>query len=390
MQDFSEATKQAFELYANGDAKRALSLLTPATRPYDFIKIVDFIKTDKGNLMEDTKNLIRDYKHKYLNYSSDVYFAEIIDMLIQMEEYEFVWSLSDHLGLCFTHDKPYWAQRTIKDRSDNIYSSKWNQNEYFNDKREIVKVYTSDYAINSLHKSLWNDVDFLLLSDITIEAVTSNLESFAGIANESFLKRIAKLVNDKYQCNSFGYFYTIPTHYLTKMSLEQMENFASLCSWAKSDSNFIHIKFQKKYYFYLQDPEFHECSSLQEKRNLLVQMLDECQGESQSLKSWLARQILEYGIKLDIYDKKIFIEYLKYPISNNLLKYSWSSIVQGDEWSYLISNLKICPGYNDQSLYSKLLYKFYSIGDDWKNFSDYFDSNWMNNLKLEFDFLEGK
>lgn len=116
----------------------------------------------------------------------------------------------------------------------------------------------------------------------------------------------------------------------------------------------------------------------------------ECKKEGQGLRTCLIRQILEYGIKLDVYDESLFVEYLKFPISSSYLKYNGPSSSQGDAWSHTYRNLRLSPGFDDHSFYRKQLYHFYHQNNDWKSFSDYFDPNWIKNLRVEYDFVDGK
>lgn len=153
-------------------------------------------------------------------------FDAVLSKLVRMEEYDFIKTLSDSFGLYFNHEKPYYAQNTGQKNAENLGPNKWNQAEHYQDSREVDKVYSSDYAIQSLHRSLWNEVDYAKLSENAVETVISTLESFAVITKESFVKRIGSIISERYKSQNYGYYYSIPSHYLTKMTLEQMDKLA--------------------------------------------------------------------------------------------------------------------------------------------------------------------
>ena len=41
-------------------------------------------------------------------------------------------------------------------------------------------------------------------------------------------------------------------------------------------------------------------------------------------------------------------------------------------------------------MYKKYLSYFYNLGDDWKNFSKYFDKDWIKRYRIECDYYAGK
>lgn len=218
----------------------------------------------------------------------------------------------------------------------------------------------------------------------------NSLESLAVLTNDTFLPKLGQILTRRFEDKNYGYYYTIPFHYLDKLSLEQLKQLAEHCKFASNDNNYKYKRFEKTYHYNFQDPEYYECATYEEKRDLFIRISEECKREGQTLRTCLIRQILEYGIKLDTYDKKMFEEYLQYPISTSCLKYNGPSHAQGDNWSSFFYNLKLNPQFGDSSFYRKILWHFYNEGDDWKSFSNYFEGDWIRNLRIEYDFLSGK
>jgi hypothetical protein len=120
------------------------------------------------------------------------------------------------------------------------------------------------------------------------------------------------------------------------MTIEQMENLEEKVSKLKTDENWIGKLFEKRFHYEL-DPEYKDTFSLDERHEQLIRMYDALENRPQSLRSSLLLEILENGMKLDIYDKKYFLEYLKNPLRKNnlnqdyetseLYSYNWNQYI---------------------------------------------------------------
>lgn len=391
MEGFTETTKEAFEVYNQGNLKQALSMLTPGSQHHYYIKIMEELKTARNKLSKDAMKLIEDYKKNFSYQLGDEISQAIIDRLIRMEEYDYVKTLAgNNIGVNFNHQKPYYAQNTGNKREENLGPNFWRQEDHFSGEALIAKVYSDPYTFSSLHKSLHNSLDYTKFSTTNFESVIGNLTTFADIVTDSFMKAFCNLIKERFNDPHNGRYYTIPDGYLKKLTLEQMDTLKKKESRAGIDSAFLGNYFSKVYHYYFQDPEFYQCASLEEKRDLFVKILSEYKS-GQGLRTCLIRAILEYGIKLDIYDKDLFLEYLKYPISSGYLKYEGPYNTQGDNWSYHYTNLRLNGyGYDEHKLYTSILSHFHSQPGQWKDFEKFFDPNWLKNYKLECEFLSGK
>ena len=205
------------------------------------------------------------------------------------------------------------------------------------------------------------------------------------------------MIKNNFNNKNSGSYYSVPVDYLNKMTLEQMDLLKSKSSKAGSCDNFKRTYFAKTYHYYFEDPEYYQCATIKEKRDLFIKILKQYKVD-QSLRTSLIREILEYGILLDDYNKNHFIEYLKYPKNSSYLNYKnfekflgfkGKQNCQGDGWSYLFRNIKAAK-FNDYDLYRRILEHYYKMGEGWKDFEIYFDKDFLRRFKTECDFLAGK
>ena len=319
-------------------------------------------------------------------------FDEIVNKMVQLGEYDYLKELgSKNLAMSFNHSKPYYAINTMeKDADVNLGPNSWKQEDHYNDK-EIVKKALDKGMITSLHKSLLNDVDFSRMEENDVDSLINSLDSLGVITAKSFIPRLAQILKARYESKNYGYYYSIPHHYVNKMTLSQMDELARKLSKVKNDSTFKTMHFEKQYHQFFQNPEYYECTPHHQIRDLLVSIRNESGRSEGSLKSALLLDILTYGIKLDEYDKNLFIEYIKAPVSDSCLIYKGPSSIQGDGWSHTWANLKLKGKYYSiDAVYKKYLKYFYNLGDNWKDFNKYFDKDWIKRFRIECDFYAGK
>ena len=117
----------------------------------------------------------------------------------------------------------------------------------------------------------------------------------------------------------------------------------------------------------------------------------------QSLKSALLLEILENGIKLDIYDKDFFIEYLKHPLKNwHMSKETQKKKEIHDHvWNQYIQPLNNRQGGRmdmglDMKMYKTYLEQFYIAAGDLEAFREFFDQDFLSDFYEEFEFMAGK
>ena len=103
-----------------------------------------------------------------------------------------------------------------------------------------------------------------------------------------------------------------------------------------------HLK--KKFHFELDDNN-KEMFTLEERRQQLIEMYDASHDRPQSFKSALLLEILENGLKLDIYDKNYFLLYLDNPLKAwHMNKKRVSKDTHDFGWNDYLRNLQLRQG----------------------------------------------
>ena len=212
------------------------------------------------------------------------------------------------------------------------------------------------------------------------------------ISWKSFMNKLVSYWKASFKKNKH---FTLGWLCLDKLTISQIEEISSKVSALKDDKNFIGKLFEKKFHLEL-DSNSKDNFSIEERRDQLIQMYDASSDRPQSFKSAILLEILENGLKLDIYDKKYFILYLEHPLKkwhmnkSKVIKeyqdYAWNSYIQNihqREGGIMNSNL-------EAKMYKRYLEQFYREKGDLKEFEEYFSPKFLSALVDEFLFLSGK
>ena len=136
--------------------------------------------------------------------------------------------------------------------------------------------------------------------------------------------------------------------------------------------------------------------TLEERRQQLIEMYDASHDRPQSFKSALLLEILENGLKLDIYDKNYFLLYLDNPLKAwHMNKKRVSKDTHDFGWNDYLRNLQLRQGGAmsanlEANMYKRYLEQFYREKGDLKEFTEYFSTKFLSSLVDEFYFLSGK
>lgn len=175
-----------------------------------------------------------------------------------------------------------------------------------------------------------------------------------------------------------------------------MEELEKNVSKLRTDENWIGKLFEKRFHYEL-DHESKMTFTLDERREQLIRMYEGSENRSQSLRSSLLLEILENGMKLDIYDKKYFFEYLKNPLRNsNLNKEYGSAELYSYNWNQYICNvqqrnLNTSNEYDhDSKMYRTYLEQFFKDKGSVKEFEIFFEKTFFTGLVEEFNFYSGE
>ena len=170
------------------------------------------------------------------------------------------------------------------------------------------------YSFSSMHDSLVEQIRWDQLDDRRFEQIIEDKETF-DLEKEAFFQRYEKYLKNKYEKNKH---FTHSKHLIDKLTVNQMENLADRCPKLAEDKTFIGCLFEKRFHFEL-DPENAQLFSEEERREHLERMYKAAAGHPQSFKSALLYELLENGLKLEIFDEKYFVEYLQNPLRLNAL-----------------------------------------------------------------------
>ena len=152
---------------------------------------------------------------------------------------------------------------------------------------------------------------------------------------------------------------------------------------------------RNKYYYELEDCN-RDLFSLKERRNQLIHINEECKDFPQSLRSAIVLEILENGVKSEIYDKEYFITYLKNPLKNWHMN---TNKIKGDlydhTWNSFLHNLQnrkggILSPRLESKLYKKYLEYFYHQNGNISEFAEFFEVKFWKETVEEIQFLSGK
>ena len=165
-----------------------------------------------------------------------------------------------------------------------------------------------------MHDSLVEQIRWDQLDDRRFEQIIEDKETF-DLEKEAFFQRYEKYLKNKYEKNKH---FTHSKHLIDKLTVNQMENLADRCPKLAEDKTFIGCLFEKRFHFEL-DPENAQLFSEEERREHLERMYKAAAGHPQSFKSALLYELLENGLKLEIFDEKYFVEYLQNPLRLNAL-----------------------------------------------------------------------
>lgn len=190
-------------------------------------------------------------------------------------------------------------------------------------------------------------------------------------------------------------YYSVESHIINKLTIEQLEQLGKKNSSVKSDNNFIGTLFKKVHHIKL-DPERIADLTFEERRAELLEMYESAKNHPQSLKTSLLHEIIENGVKLDIFDEKLFLDYIKVPMSTWFLNsHKYKNSYQDGTWNNYIGAIQMNYGsvqYEPQSkLYYTYLEAFYRNQDgDLKKFQEHFDETWWKQTITKIEFLAGK
>jgi hypothetical protein len=397
MSDFTDNIRTAYEHYLLGDKEKAFSLLIPGTKHHYYLSIIDALKHSKDGLSDETKKLVQDFRNNFNDSDVDrVWLQKLFveyDAAKTDEERNKIIEIIDHdyVNGFYNHSKPV----DVIGKKDNDGAAPqtqvFQQEKYFNEESHFKHIYESPDKLPQLHKTLINKVDFSKIPKSSFERFLQ-IDSFANISNDSFWIKLLSTWEKSFEEDKY---FNPPAYLYDKMTLEQMEMIGSKLKQLAKDSNYIGKIFQKKFHFEL-DNDNKDNFTFEERREQLIAMYDDSKERPQGFRSALLLEILENGVKLDVYDKHYFLEYIQHPLKTWHL--SKKQKEKGEHYDYVwnqyISSTNNRKGGTmdsglDKKLYRMYLEHFFNQSKNLDEFKEYFDQDFLVDLAQEFEFMSG-
>lgn len=221
-----------------------------------------------------------------------------------------------------------------------------------------------------------------------LEHILSTCPDLTGF--EGLVKELAKLFKERFRANKN---YTLPESYYSKMTLKQLVELKAALPEVSSNKHFIGHLFRKTF---REAPEAASSSQnyfqdLQEKRKNLLAMYDwtlaNATGASfDNLRDQLLCAILQNGLDLGVYDKKLFMDYLKSPKSvHGLLSEKNRKIQQErkivyDSYWHSVHKTNTASWFSDEELISRYLAVFFEKETTYAEYQEYILERTLKNI----------
>jgi hypothetical protein len=212
MNNFNEAARNAYENYLTGEetVDQALKKMIPGSKYYDYLKIIDLLKKQKGkkgNLSDDIKDMIKNFKkkHKFATESNKVDFQSLFIEFDNLEDdkaqqKKLLQKLSGQkylkLGLKLKKSAPDGVSEGEKSEEDDEkkrHELMYSHEDHYKD--FLKKIENETTGIEKIHPSLLNRIDYKALSDTYFKTFLESYPYLCQITCESFLVKAAELLD---------------------------------------------------------------------------------------------------------------------------------------------------------------------------------------------------
>eukprot|EP00830_Metopus_es_P002375 TRINITY_DN1213_c0_g1_i6.p1 TRINITY_DN1213_c0_g1~~TRINITY_DN1213_c0_g1_i6.p1 ORF type:complete len:2229 (-),score=458.73 TRINITY_DN1213_c0_g1_i6:107-6793(-) len=296
---------------------------------------------------------------------------------------------SVELGLRFEHSRPgnLPLKASIKE-SDKKMEIKVEEEKALLDEvnimAEITKLYSREKRPSDFTKSLLAKVDFeKLRKEEFLNLLQTMGDDIVMIDTEQLYKTYAKVLADGYKINKY---YGVDPGILRNMTIEQMEKLRAKLPGLSEDATFAGIYSSKKFSRELSEEENSHLTYM-EKRANLIKMYEYAKTlphKLSGLKSSLLLEILENGLKVNIYDEAFFGEYIKQPARDNFMKKpvapdtgSWKDHIQNVQVEHNRVGYAAQLRDKDKELLTKYLQHYFLEGKKVDTFSEYLELRFL-------------
>ena len=398
--NLSETVKSALEAYIEGDKAKAFSILIPGSEWHYYLSILDALKSEKHKPSKQTRKLVQEFGDRYGGENFDRTRLRLLLQTLEGEGNEkerkkLVDQLQNEwIYAQFHHTKPADLKRKEKkvEKEYNVRDHTFFADEHIIKTKAYLEQMVNEYRQNELSPHFHNQLDYTKLKDGRFEQFANSLADFGHIEEPSFLKELKAYFDRKWK--EYQY-YSVEQQYLEKCTIGQLEKLGKMSSKVKNDHAFIGTLFKKQFHEKLDSERIHDLTH-EQRREELIEMYECSKGHPQSFRTSLLQEIIENGVKLDIFDKGYFLEYLRHPSTTWFLNdKKHKSGYQDSTWNQYLGPVQNNYGNvdysNQEELFYKYLEKFYhEAGGNLKAFQEHFEKGWWERTITKIEFLAGK
>ncbi len=402
---------RAFEHYVLTDRKldEALKMLVEGSDAYNYLKLLHHL-VEKGQLSSDERKQLDDFL-KRSPYSS----ASELELRARFLAYDAAHTpeeksavldglVKDYMGVTFTDQRPQdlTAGTAMQDVSspaetDNVPLDRVDMAE------ELRKLYRKDAEhmernVSEFHPAALLGVDLSQFSGSAAdaEALITSLHDYVALCDP---KELAKLLAGiaKERATVQGY-YTWDRNMLGRLTLQQLERLRELCPEHTGDIQFIGALFRKRFHQELVHAE--DGLPLKERRADLLRMYEFACGfpadKVSGLKGSLLLEILDNGVKQELFEEKYFNEYIKSPLRMAYCKQNAQT--EGEEWAGYLQEVRskeyksghAAANKRDRELFAAYLDKMFLAGRSVANYADFFNKEFLVAIWEESQMMAGR
>jgi hypothetical protein len=396
--DIKDSVFRAYEEYVMKDKnleEGAKGLIT-VSDDYRFLKCMDLLTKKKLDLTKEELEYVKKYMEADQSRK-----AKKITLRFTMLEYDAAKTkeekqqvleriTKDILHLNFNYQKPGNLAFKAKDKKEIKEKKQENILESVKIENYFDKLYKRQTRPNDFSKKALLEVDLEKLHKDDFFSVIEALEKDLPMMDDSkFYEKLAVHIKDTYDSNSDTY--NLASHILNNMTIDQMDKSLSKIPDLSKSETFMHNYINKKFSKELDEKESSH-SSDEEKRKSLIKLYEYAKTLPQKLvafKSWILLELLHNGIRINNYDEKYFIEYLKAPVHSPFLR---KPAVQEGSWHYLTASLSAQGALNirDRELLEKYLEHFFLEGAKTDKFAEYLENQFLREVWENTMLMAGK
>ena len=391
--DIKDSAFRAYEEYIlkGKNIEEGLKSLVEGSDSYNYLKCIDLLAKKGANMTKDENFFVR----KYITHSTTTESRKIAlrcdfldyDKATTPEAKQKILTkiATNYLGLSFFHQRPNdLGNKTTELGKEEKKEEAKPLLDQLDMEIELNKLYNRETSVGDYDKQILLKVDLeKLRKEDFISLLHSLNEDILMLDSSIFYKTYAKLLADEQKTKKY---LAVDPSILRNMTIEQMEKLRACLPGLNEEPTFSGIYTSKKFSKELSEEE-NSNLSYTEKRKNLIKMYEYAKTlpyKLQGLKSSLLLEILENGLKLDLYEESYFMEYIQLPARENFVTKKVAPEV--GQWNDCIKNVQSShnkKGYSselvlkDKELLTKYLEYFFANGAKIDKFKEFLDLRFL-------------